>query len=135
MLKKLVQDDLRLGATLQFHNNAHTIAARFVAHVGDIVNDLVIYQLRNALHDLRFVYLVGNFPHDDGLAALRSFVNGGFRAHHELPAAMRVSRFDSAASVNVSAGGKVRAFYDFQDLFQRRRGRVDQQNCRFHNFR
>ena len=62
VLEKLVQDDLRFRAALQLHHNAHAVAARLIAHIGNIVNDLVIHQLRNALHDLGFVHLVGNFP-------------------------------------------------------------------------
>ncbi len=135
VLEQLVQDDLRLGAALQLHHNAHAVAARFVAHVGDIVDDLVIYQLRNALHDLGFVHLVGNFPHDDRLASLVQVFNRGFGAHHKLAPAMRIGSFNPAAPVDVRSGGEVRAFHDLENFFERRGRSVHQCDGRFNDFR
>jgi hypothetical protein len=134
VLEELVQDDLRFGAALQFDHDAHAIAARFVAHVGDIVNHLVIDQLRNAFHDLRFVHLVGNFPHDDRLAVLGHVFDCGLGAHHKLAAAVGVGSFNPAASVDVSAGREVRPFHDLENFFERRGRVVHQHNGRFHDF-
>jgi hypothetical protein len=110
-------------------------SARLIAHVGDVVNDFVIHQLRNAFHDLRFVYLIGNFANDNRFATLVQVFNRCLGPHYKLATAMCVGGFNAAASINVSAGGEVRAFYDFQDLFQRRGWSVHQQNRGFHNFR
>ncbi len=135
VLEKLVQDDLRFGAAFQLDNNPHAVAPRLIANIGDIVNDFVIHQLRNAFHNLGFVNLVGNFPHDNGFASLVQVFNGGLGAHHKFAASVRVCGFNSAAAVDVSARRKVRAFYNFQDLFERCGWSIDQQNRSFHDFR
>ena len=68
VLEQLVQHDLRFGAALEFDHNAHAVAIAFIANVGNIVDDLVVDQLRDAFDQAGFVYLVGNFCDDDRLA-------------------------------------------------------------------
>ena len=68
VLEELVQDDLGLGAALEFDDDAHAVAIAFVANVGNVFNRLVVDQLRDALDQARLVHLVRNFGDDDGLA-------------------------------------------------------------------
>jgi len=51
MLVEIVQNHFRLLAALDLNNNAHAIAVRFVADVGDALNFLVLHELRNAFND------------------------------------------------------------------------------------
>ena len=48
---ELVENDLRLGAALEFDDDAHAVAIAFVAHVGDVFDFLVVDQLRDALDE------------------------------------------------------------------------------------
>ena len=46
VLEELVEHDLRFAAALEFDHDAHAVAIAFVANVGDVVDDLVVHQLR-----------------------------------------------------------------------------------------
>ena len=87
VLEQLVEHDLRLAAALQFDHNAHAVAVAFIADIAYVVDDLVVYELGHALDQAGFVYLVGNFGDDDGLAIFVEGFDGGFGAHHEAAAA------------------------------------------------
>ena len=69
VLVELVEHDLRFRAALQFDHDAHAVAIGFVAHVADVVDDLVVHQFGDALDQRRLVHLVRNFGDDDGLAS------------------------------------------------------------------
>src|SRR6185312_6615989 len=83
VLVQLVQHQLRLASALEFNHNAHSVAVALIANVGDVVNNFVVDQLRNALDQPRFIYLIGNFGDDDRLAVFVEGLNGCLRAHHE----------------------------------------------------
>src|SRR5205085_6993506 len=87
VLVELVEHDLRLSSTLQFNHDAHAIAITLVANVGDVLDGLVVDEVGDALDEPGFVYLVGNFGDDNGLAVFAEGFNGGARAHHEASAA------------------------------------------------
>src|SRR5262249_21246454 len=129
VLVELVEDDLLFGPTLQLYHDAHAIAIGLVAYVGDVVNDFVVDQLRDPLDQNALVHLVGDFRDDDGFAALSEILHPGLGAHHEAPAAVCVSAFNSAAPIDVGAGREVRALYDFQNFFERG-GRIVHQHDR-----
>ena len=57
MLVEIVQNHFRLLAALELNDNAHAIAVRFVADVGDALDFLVLHQFRDALNDPGFVDL------------------------------------------------------------------------------
>ena len=81
VLVELVEDDLRLRAALEFDDDAHAVAVGFVAHVADVVDDLVVDQLGDALDELGFVDLVGDLGDDDRLFFLgQGFEGGAWRA-------------------------------------------------------
>ena len=71
VLVELVEHDLGLGAALEFDDDAHAVAVALVAQVGDVVDDLVVDQIGDALDQLALVDLVGNLGDDDGLAVFR----------------------------------------------------------------
>jgi hypothetical protein len=70
VLVELVQDDLRLRAALELDDDPHAVAVALVAHVADVVDDLFVYQLRDALDQLGLVHLVGDLGDDDRLLFL-----------------------------------------------------------------
>ena len=67
VLVELVEHDLRLRAALELDDDAHAVAVALVAHVADVVNDLLGHQFGNALDELGLVHLVGNLGDDDRL--------------------------------------------------------------------
>ncbi len=83
VLEELVENDLRLGAALQFDHDAHPVAIAFVANVGDVVDGLVVHQIGDALDQTRLVHLVWNLGDDDGLPVFVDVLDGGAGAHHE----------------------------------------------------
>ncbi len=95
VLEELVEHDLGLAVALQFDHDAHAVAVAFVANVGDVVDDLVVHQLRDALDQARLVDLVRNFGDDDGLAVFVESFDAGLGAHHEASAAVLVGIHDS----------------------------------------
>src|SRR6266478_151241 len=117
VLEKIVEDELGFFAALDFHDDAHAFAGRFVAHVGDAVDLLVLYELGDALDELGFVDLVGNFRDDDVFAVFADFLDGGFGAHHE-----------TAAAGVVGPGGKIRAGDVLHDFFESGVRPFDQQH-------
>jgi len=77
VLEELVQNDLGFGAALEFDHDAHAVAIAFVADVGDIVDDLVVNEIGDALHQACLVHLVRNLGDDDGLLFFREVFDGG----------------------------------------------------------
>src|ERR1700733_10819594 len=113
---ELVETDLGLGAALEFDYDAHAVAIAFVADVGNVFDVFVVDQLRDALDQTRFVYLIGDLGDDDGLAVFGNVLDGGFGAHHEAAAAGAVGFEDSGASVDYAGCGEVWALDEFQDF-------------------
>src|SRR5208282_755522 len=112
VLIELVENDLRLGAALELDHNAHAVAIAFVAHVGDVLDFLVVDELGDALDQDGLVYLIRNFGDDDGFAIFTECLNRGFGTHHEAAAAGAVGFEDSGASVDDAGGGKVRPLHE-----------------------
>ena len=135
VLVEIVQNHFRLLAALDLNDNAHAIAVRLVADVGDALDFLVLHQLRDALNDLGFVDLEGNLGDDDLNFFLGGTLDGRLGAHGELAAAGAVGVFDPALAVNVGAGGEVRAGNERQHLVDGSRGLVQQQDGGFDDLR
>ena len=119
MLEELVQDDLGLGAALEFDDDAHAFAVAFVADVGDVVDDLVVDQIGDALDQAGLVHLEGDLGDDDGLFVLGDVLDGGAGAHHEAAAAGLVGVDDSGAAVDDAGGREIGALDELQNLGQR----------------
>ena len=52
VLVELVEDDLMLRAALELDDDAHAVAVGLVAHVGDVVDDLFVDELGDALDEV-----------------------------------------------------------------------------------
>src|SRR5208282_6310 len=135
VLVELVEHDLRLGAALQFNHDAHAVAIAFVANVGNVLDDLVVHQRRDALDETGFIYLIGNFGDDDGFTVFVELFNTGFGAHHEAAASGAIGFVDSSFAVDDSSGGEVRAFDDLQNFRQLGVGIVDERDRRVNDLR
>src|SRR5260221_7096423 len=118
VLEKVVEDQLRFFAALDFDDDAHAFARGFVAHVPDAVDFFVLHQFGDALDELGFVDLIGNFRDDDILAVLAHLLDGGFGAHHKAAAAGFVGGFDAFAAGDVGARGKIRTGHELHYFFQ-----------------
>ena len=71
VLVELVEHDLMLRAALELDDDAHAVAVGLVANIGDVVDDLFVDQLGDALDQVGLVYLVRDLGDDDGLAPAR----------------------------------------------------------------
>ncbi len=134
MLEELVEHELGLAVALELDHDAHAIAIAFVANVGDRVHDLVVHQLRDALHQARLVDLVRNFGDDDGFAVFVKSLDARLGAHDETAASVFVGVHDSAAAVNDSGSREIRALHEFQNVCELGIGAVHQRDGRVHNF-
>ncbi len=135
VLVEIVQNHFRLLAALDLDNDAHAVAVRFVADVGDALDFLVLHQFRDALNNPRFVDLEGNLGDDDLDLFLGRALNGGLGAHGELAAAGSIGVFDPALAVDVSARREVRAGNQRQHFVNGSGGFVQQKNGGFNNLR
>ena len=116
VLEELVENDLRLGAALEFDDDAHAVAIAFVAHVGDVFDVLVVDQLRDPLDQYRLVYLIWDFGDDDGLTILVEVFDRGAGPHHEAAAAGAVGFENSRTAVDDAGGREIGALDEFQNF-------------------
>jgi len=134
VLEKLVEYDLRFAATLELDHDAHAVAIAFVANIRNIVDDLLVHQLRDAFDQPRFVHLIRNFSYDNSLPIFIESFDGGFGAHHEAAPAVFVGFEDAALAVNDSCRGEVWSLYDLQNFGELSVRIVHQRNRGIHNF-
>ena len=83
VLVEIVEHHLRLFAALELDHDAHAVAVRLIAHVGDAFDLLVLNQVGNALDGLGLIHLVGNVGDYDLLLFLGGALDGGFGPHGE----------------------------------------------------
>src|SRR5712692_4560590 len=133
VLEKIVQDELRFFAALQFDDDAHAFARGFIAHVGDAFELFGLHQFGDALDQPRFVHLIRNLRDDDALAVLGGLFDGGLGAHGKAAAARFVSGFDAFAARDVRPGRKIRPRHNFHYFLERRVRLFDQQNGGVHD--
>src|SRR5580704_8559756 len=126
VFEELVENDLGLGAALEFDYDAHAVTIAFVADIGNVFDVFVVDELCDARDEAGFVYLIGNFGDDDGLTIFGNIFDGGFGAHHEAAAAGAVGFEDSGASVDYAGGGEVWALDEFEDFGELGVGIVDE---------
>ena len=118
VLVELVEHNLRLRAALELDHDAHAVAVALVAHVADVVDNLLGHQLGDALNELGLVHLVRNLGDDDRLLFLGHVLNRHSGAHHKAAAAGFVGLRNAALAVEKSAGGKVRPLHVLQHFGQ-----------------
>ena len=82
LLEQVVQHHLADFAALQLDDDAHAVAIRFVAKVGNAFDRLLAHQLGDALEQARLVQLIRDLGDDDllAIALLRRFDLGLARA-------------------------------------------------------
>ena len=109
VLVEVVEDDLADLAALQLDHDAHAVAVRFVADVGDPFDDLVADEIRDPLLQLCLVDLIGNLGDDDLTAiALLHRLDLGLGANLDGAAAGQVGLTHALTADNQAAGRKVR---------------------------
>src|SRR5262245_19961950 len=128
VLEKIVENQLRFLAALQFDDDAHAVAVALVSDVADAFDLLVLDQFGDAFDQAGLVDLIGNLGDHDIFPVLAGFFDRGLGAHGEAAAPGFVGRFDAFASGYVSAGRKVRAGNDFQDFLKRGFRLLDQRD-------
>ena len=69
VLVELVENNLRLLATLEVDDDAHALAVGLVVEAGNLRDGLLLDQIGDLLDELGLVDLVGNLGHDDAVAA------------------------------------------------------------------
>ena len=128
VLVEIVQDDVADLAAFQVDDDAHPVAIRLVADVGDPFDRLLAHQLGDSLDQPRLVDLVRNrVDHDRRPVALLVGLDLGLRAHDDGAAAGQIRLLDALAADDVAAGGEVRPGNQLQELallFGQRRRRV-----------
>src|SRR5579872_177882 len=128
VLEELIEHDLRFSAALQLDDDAHAIAIRFVANVGDVFDFFVVDQRRDALDQNRFVYLIRDLGDDDRLAIFVDVLDGGFGAHHKTSAASAVGFENSGAAVDDSGGREIGTLDELQNFRELRVGIIDERD-------
>ena len=126
VLVELVQDDFRLRAALELDDDAHAIAIALVAHVADVVDDLLVHQFGNALNESGLVDLVGDFGDDQRQLVLGDVFGGHLGAHHKASAAGVVGLRDAGAAIEETAGGEIGPLHVLEDFREAGLGVLDQ---------
>src|SRR6266478_339638 len=134
VLEKIVENELRFFAALDFDHDAHAFARGFVAHVGNAFDFFRLHQVGDALDQPRFVDLVWNFGDDNVFAVFADFFDRRFGTHHETAAPGLVGGFDAFAAGNVCAGREIRTGHQLHHFFDRRIRFFNQQNGGIHDF-
>ena len=119
VLVELVEDDLGLRAALELDDDAHAVAIGFVAHVADVVDDLVVDQLGDAFDERGLVDLVGDLGDDDRLLLLGEVLDGDAGAHDEAATAGCVGLRNAGAAVDEAAGGEIGTLHVLEDFIER----------------
>src|SRR3546814_7980559 len=83
MAPELVEDDLGGRVALQLDDDAHALAVRIVANVGDALDALVARRLGDLLDEARLADLERNRRHYNRLPVVPAFFDDVRRAHHD----------------------------------------------------
>src|SRR5215203_1903509 len=108
--EQFVQDYLRDSVALEFNNQTHPLAVRFVADVGDAVEPFLVDKLGDLFVKLRLVDLVRNLGDDDGVAfafPTADAVDRRLCTHLDYAAARAVCTMNFFAAVDETAGRKI----------------------------
>jgi hypothetical protein len=116
-LVELVQDHFLGGVPAQLDDDAHALAVRLIAQVGDAVDLSVPYQIGDALQEQRLVHHVRDLGHHDALAA-PALLEARLGAYGDVPAARGVGLTDAFAPADRGPCGKVGARQLLHELFQ-----------------
>src|SRR5262245_20048471 len=118
---ELVEDDVSYRIALEFDDNAHPFAVRFIAKIGNSFNLFLLYQTGNLLDDPIFVDHEGNFTDDDLLfAGAFDGLSESLAAHLDDAFTFAVSLSDRLLAMNETAGRKIRPRDKLHQLFDRK---------------
>ena len=126
VLVQVVEDDLRDNALLELDDQAQALLVGLVAHVGDALDALLVYQLGDLLLQGALVDHVGNLGKDQAVTAGLGRLHMSLGAHRDGAAAGLVGLLDALGAHDDGARGEVRAGHDLHELVDRRIGVVDQ---------
>ncbi len=135
VLVQLVQHNLRLGASLQLDHDPHAIAIALVTHIRNLVNDLFVHQLRDALDQRVLVDLVRNLGNDNCFASTRNLLGRRTRPHQEASPPRAIGLRNIRAPIQEAARRKIRTLHMLQHFFQTSQRIVDQRDRRIDHFR
>ena len=105
---ELVEHHLGHRAALELDDDAHAVAVRFVAEVGDPLDAALVHERGDALDHARLVHLIGDLGDDDRLAVLAGLLDGRAAAHDHRAAARVIGLTDAGGADDHGAGGEVR---------------------------
>ena len=118
---ELVEKNLRVCVAAVFHNNAHTVSARFVAQLGNAVDLLFLYAVCNGFAKHTLVNAVRNFGKDDASVIL---FNRRASADHDVSLTRFVCQANAVNTVNGGIGGKIGTLDVFHQVINRAFGIV-----------
>src|SRR5205085_10462989 len=119
---QLVEDYFRRGVALQVDNNAHALAIRLIADVGDTLNALVLRCFGDLLDQAVLADLVGNFGEDDRAPVAASFLDVVPGPHHDRAPTRGVGAADPRQTEDESARWEIRALHVLHQPFRAERG-------------
>ena len=140
VLEQVVQHLVRVGVALDLDVDAHPVAVRLVAQVGDAVDPLVLDEVGDLLEQGRLVHLVRQLGDDDRDPVAADLLERDLGAHHDPAAAVgvhladRVDRLPLAGqdvallleAEDRAAGREVRAEHELAQVVGRELGVVDE---------
>ena len=88
--EQLVQHDLGRGIALQFDDNTHTVAVRFILNVGDALDPLFTGGFGDLFDHRCLVHLIGDFVDDNRPTVFADFFNPRFRPDDHRTTALKV---------------------------------------------
>ena len=109
VLIELVEDDVGYGIALELDDDAHSVAVRLIAEIGDSFNFLFLHQTGNLLDDAIFVDHERDFTDNDLLlAGAFDRLSKSLAAHLDDAFTLMVCLGDRLLAVNETAGREIR---------------------------
>ena len=115
-LVQVVEHDLRDDVLLELNDQADALLVGLVAHVGDALDALLVYQLGNLLLQGALVDLVRDLGEHQAAAAGLGGLHVGLGTHGDGAAAGLVGLADAVGAHDDGAGREVRARHDGHEL-------------------
>ena len=116
---ELVEHDVGRGVALEVDDDAHALAVRFVANVGDAFDPLVLGGLGDLLDQAVLADLVGDRGEHDRAAVAAAFLDDVARAHHDRAAAGMVGAARAGLAEDQRRGREIGAGNDLDQLVDR----------------
>ena len=109
LLKQSVQHYLGISILFQLNYDTHTVTVSLVPQIADTLQPLILYLIGNIADHLPFIYLIRQLSNNNTDAVFIKFFKFRPGANNHLAAAGGVSRTNTAATHNDTAGGEIRA--------------------------